>query len=342
MKTATVRETERTTRVTEIEFGEAQPPKSKGLGKSVPPKGKARAKETAPASGIVKYLTQYYCKMYRWMRKRLTFTLEFVTPEMAEKYLATTRKNRKSVQAVIQQFVKSILAKGWGINPQPVIFDSDGCLIDGGHRLAAIVKSGIAVPMLIVRGVPPESFDVIDDGPRRSLKQVMAMDGVPMYETIASIVRTVIVYERAQYTTIQFASGVNNREGLEFYYANEERVAIAAAWGAKVKAGGHGTAAGGGFVAYVLLAISPAKAAEFLDGIATGANLPVNSPILKYRNKYAVLRAQGSVHRNTQVDMIFEAWNEWNDHKTERVRMVIPYGLDLASPTVTCDPLAKF
>ena len=314
MKTATVRETKRM----------------------------ARTKKAAPASGILKYLWRYYRQMYQWMCTHLAVTIEFVTPEMAEKYIATTRRNRKSVEAVIKQFEKSILSKAWGVNPQTASFDSDGCLIDGLHRMWAIARSRVAIPMVIVRGVPSKSFDVIDDGPRRSLKQVMAMDGVPMVLTMASIVRTVIIYIRAKYTTIQFASGVNNREGLEFYYANEERVTIAAAWGTKVKAGEHGTAAGGGFVAFVLLAINPERAEQFLEGIATGANLPANSPILKYRNKYAVLRAQGSVHRNTQVDMMFEAWNEWNGHKTERVRMVIPYGLSLASPTVTSDPLAQF
>lgn len=341
MKTTTVRETERTTRtrVTKLEVEDARHPDGKGKTQNVKaaqPKDKAKGKKTS------KSLEQFYYNMLLWMLANLKVDFELVTPEMAAAYLATTVRNRKSVQAVVDQFAESITLRLWGVNPQPAIIDSNDCLMDSGHRMAAIVKSGIAIPMLVVRGVPPESFDVLDDGPRRTLKQVMAMDGVTMYETIASIVRTVIVYERAQYTTIQFASGVNNRDGLAFYYSHKKTMAQAAAWGAKVKAGEHGTAAGGGFVAYVLLAISPEKAAQFLDGIATGANLPVNSPILKYRNKYAVLRAQGSVHRNTQVDMMFEAWNEWNDHKTERVRMVIPYGLDLASPTITSDPLAKF
>lgn len=314
--------------------------KGKGAGKQTP-KGKVETK--AVADDKAKQKTQaFYVRMYKCMLAVLNVPVELVTPEMAAKYLATTVKNRKPVKSAVNQYAVSILGCLWGFNPQPIIFSDKGNLMDGRHRMLAIIASGIAIPLVVIRGVPASSFDVVDGGTSRSLKQVMKMENIPMADAVASIVRTVIVYESMNYTKLSHAGGVCNREALLFYHNHTDEVIRAAEWGVKIKEGKHGTLGAGGFLAYILFAIAPKKAAEFLEGIATGANLPTGSPILRYRNKYAALRAQATVHRNTQVDMMFEAWNEWNGHEVKRMKMAIPYGLDITAKSVAGDPRAKF
>jgi hypothetical protein len=44
----------------------------------------------------------------------------------------------------------------WALNHQPIAFDEEGNLLDGQHRLAAIVRSGKTIRMLVARNVPRE------------------------------------------------------------------------------------------------------------------------------------------------------------------------------------------
>src|ERR1019366_7444668 len=58
---------------------------------------------------------------------------------------------------------------------QGVAFDLAGRLIDGQHRLRAIMKSGTAVMVLVFDGCDPEAFGVIDQGKKRGSGDLFAI-----------------------------------------------------------------------------------------------------------------------------------------------------------------------
>lgn len=76
----------------------------------------------------------------------------------------------------------------WLNNGVPVIFDTEEHLIDGHHRLTAIVKSGIAVMMSVCRGVEHEAFTTFDCGRKRNVAQLLSMNGVKHYCITAAII----------------------------------------------------------------------------------------------------------------------------------------------------------
>jgi hypothetical protein len=96
-----------------------------------------------------------------------------VTKEVAERWL---KKNHPDNRAIRQPFVEALVRDqqmgDWRLTHQGAAFDSEDRLIDGQHRLSAIVQSGIACPMLVVWNKVSEFHDPIDRGRPRSMATV--------------------------------------------------------------------------------------------------------------------------------------------------------------------------
>ena len=105
---------------------------------------------------------------------------KMITPQMADTMLATTEnvgfQNRKLKTWKIDQYVRDIQNEKWATTNQTIGVLSNGAVIDGQHRLHAILKSNRPLPMLVVTGLPPEAFSFIDIGVPRSLADSLRFD----------------------------------------------------------------------------------------------------------------------------------------------------------------------
>lgn len=88
-----------------------------------------------------------------------------ITPEMDEKWLEKNR-NRRVRLTDVEKYARDIQNGDWGTNRDPIAFSKDGYLVNGQHRLLAIIKSGISTKMLVERDV--EEGCVFDTGLMRS------------------------------------------------------------------------------------------------------------------------------------------------------------------------------
>lgn len=92
---------------------------------------------------------------------------ELVTPDMAAEYLEANRNNRKLRKSLVNRLAADIAAGSYQLTHQGVAFDDEGVLLDGQHRLAAIVQAGVACFVLVTRGLPRQSQLVMDDHAKR-------------------------------------------------------------------------------------------------------------------------------------------------------------------------------
>ncbi len=101
------------------------------------------------------------------MATEITSEVVKVSPEMAEQWLEKNKMNRPLRPRYIEQLASSMRRGLWKL-AQPIIFAPDGWLLDGQHRLSAIVVCGKTIETLVVRGVQKNNFGVIDQGRNRS------------------------------------------------------------------------------------------------------------------------------------------------------------------------------
>lgn len=110
-----------------------------------------------------------------------------INPALANEWLVKNSNNRHLSEDLVVNYATEMEAGRWALNGESIKFDTSGRLIDGQHRLRAIVLYGKAVKSLVLRGVDPSAFDTLDTGKRRSAGDVLSIRGVKNANRIAGV-----------------------------------------------------------------------------------------------------------------------------------------------------------
>ena len=138
-----------------------------------------------------------------------TNELTTITPETAPEMLAHRDEHQRNVRFYKVQIMAGLMKQGptvWMLNGDSIKFDKNGSLIDGQHRLEAVVLSGATIQSYVVRGLEPKSFSTLDAGIPRKLHDTFCTSGLDRASERASLVTWLWRFERGPL-------GVNRREG---------------------------------------------------------------------------------------------------------------------------------
>jgi len=92
-----------------------------------------------------------------------------VRPEMAAKWLHNANTHNRGLSAArVSLYAADMAAGRWLQSAQPILFDERGTLMDGQHRLAAIIESNTTQTFLIIEGINKSVQLVIDSGRPRN------------------------------------------------------------------------------------------------------------------------------------------------------------------------------
>lgn len=111
-----------------------------------------------------------------------------VEPEQAEKWLERNVANRTLRPSRVREYATAMTQGRWLYTADPIRFDEDGRLIDGQHRLLAVVRSGRTVEMHVVRGLAREAQDKVDTGATRTAADALKVRGFKHGAQLATIV----------------------------------------------------------------------------------------------------------------------------------------------------------
>lgn len=100
-----------------------------------------------------------------------------ITPEIAKEWLKQNTQNRNVSQQKVNAYAEDMAKGNWHDHHQGVAFYTDGTVADGQHRLLAILKSGVSVPMMVTFDVPKESAIGIDVHRARKTDDVLRITG---------------------------------------------------------------------------------------------------------------------------------------------------------------------
>jgi hypothetical protein len=119
-----------------------------------------------------------------------------VTPELAAEWLKTKNTGNRPVTRSHVRFLASQMERGeWNFTGEAIQFSESGRLIDGQHRLHAIVDSKTSQSLLVVSGVPDSSQSVIDTGKTRSAGDVLSMNNVTNHTITAAMIKNFMRYK---------------------------------------------------------------------------------------------------------------------------------------------------
>lgn len=109
----------------------------------------------------------------------ITANIETITPAIARGMLSMNKNNYRSLSKYkVSLYAYEMQNNAWETNGEPIVFDEDGNLKNGQHRLTAIVESDVTLPMLVVRGVAKD-VNIFDIGYARTQSQMARSEGLP-------------------------------------------------------------------------------------------------------------------------------------------------------------------
>lgn len=133
-----------------------------------------------------------------------------ITPDVAERFLQLNKKNRKLRDNLVNEYAEAMRKGEWQFFGQTIVISKEGFLLDGQHRLAAVVKSKKAQIFNIQTGIEESAFKVIDTNKVRSATDVAFIDGV---ETHTSVIVAAVKIINAYYA-------LNNRRTASLQISN--------------------------------------------------------------------------------------------------------------------------
>lgn len=116
-----------------------------------------------------------------------------ITPDIALDMLKQNTRNRPMNKEQVLYYANQMQRGQWQLNGESIIFSDGNVLLDGQHRLAAIVKSQTSQKMLVVRGVDGNTFATIDTGKLRTASNVFALEGIKNYTNVGSGIKSYLL-----------------------------------------------------------------------------------------------------------------------------------------------------
>ncbi|WP_327007937.1 hypothetical protein OHA72_12070 [Dactylosporangium sp. NBC_01737] len=139
----------------------------------------------------------------------ITMELELIDPDKAESYLGKNHSNRNLRKAHYLSQASDMKAGRWQSSHMSIAFDTKGKLIDGQHRLHAIVESGVSMWLFVARNVPASVQEVIDTSAARTGADALKLSGRvdSNHPAVASAARTAILWSEGHHRPVR--RGVN-------------------------------------------------------------------------------------------------------------------------------------
>lgn len=231
-----------------------------------------------------------------------------VTPEMAAEWLEKRNEgNRKIGRTVVKQYADAMAEGRWRLTHQSIAFDDEGTLLDGQHRLAAVVRAGVTVSFTVQRGWGRETFAVLDTGYKRAayhfvnspnantiaatagiLGGSLGLWGPPNPWTKRSTEETLRVVDDWPEITEQMPAA------LQLYRETRISASVHCAVLAQAKRTPYA-----------------AQTDEWLEGLLTGVDLTVRDPRRLLRQRWVKEAGflNSSPGRKTAYTLIVKAWN---------------------------------
>ena len=260
-----------------------------------------------------------------------------ITPEVAESMLKgpNIRQVRKPT---LDKYIRQLKEGTWWMNGETIKFDASGLLVDGQHRLLAVMQTKIAIVALVVYGVTSKG---VDEGRQRTVSDLLGGRGAGHAETRAAVLR--IIYCLANSERLRPFQGAKlaNAELLDWMETLDQE---GMARSCTIACGMHKRypAAITGAIAYQIRKHTECE--HFFELLATGENIGTGHAVFELRRWVETRRESGrGFHsepgRRLCYHAIAAAWSAFVEPGKPITARLLSMSGDKPAVLAGCDPL---
>lgn len=233
-----------------------------------------------------------------------------ITPDRAQEILESSNSMNRPLNMKHVRYLATEMRNGrWKNNGDTICFDKNHILLDGQHRLKALILAEVTLKFLVVQDLATETFATKDCGRSRGPADTLAIRGEKNYTTLASAVVWLDKYEYGRMTDTQTRYSPARVVDLVQYYGDELKESIVFTTNLKINRMMAPALVAALHVVFKM--INSDQADEFFQRLFTGHGLDQGSPILALREKLIADRVSRKVkmHKYFIAALTIKAWN---------------------------------
>lgn len=243
-----------------------------------------------------------------------------ITPIKAKNWLGNNINNRNISKRRVAVYAQQIKQGDWQLNGETIKLSEDGTLMDGQHRLHAVIQANKAIKSYVLTGVSKDVFKTIDTGRSRGASDILSIAGFPNATALAASVRAYhTIQDGIKNTDSAARGGLTNNDILKFVSSNPEfSTAVSEALSYK-KVSRFISPSNAGALYYTFSQKSASDCVRFFHEVETGEGLQDN------RATYALREKLISITGFNELDKYKARWaiilltiNAWNAFRTKK------------------------
>jgi hypothetical protein len=249
-----------------------------------------------------------------------------ISPAIAQEMLKNNTMNRVVKPNVVLTYAKAMMDGNWyDDSPEMIALTDGGTIVDGQHRLMAVIKAGKTVNMWVAKGVSTDAMPFLDQGAKRSVADIFGIKGIPNERNVTAIIKSYlrICSNKTVANAANSDDKVYSKLILDIYekypdYWNQittESMEFRKLFMKHV----HISMLGGYYAAFCDRNSKQAK--EFMEKLCTGVGITnAKDPVSALRNHFI---KQRTAHMKTTSEynnaVFIKAWNAFREKK------LVPY-----------------
>ena len=244
-----------------------------------------------------------------------------ITPKLAAQWLKTIVHQRPLNGVTLDKYIHQLQNGGWALNGETIKFDAQGHLMDGQHRLQAIVKANKKAKSVVVRGIAPDAVNTIDTGRNRDVRDAMVYAGVK-HASFALAGAARYAWRITTDPRMQYRNMGSNQEILDYYRAAtgfDNSIKFGDLAKGVIRSQAIGTA-----LHYLFRQKNVELADQFMLQLGEGTGLNKDDTVYHLRErliKNATMKAK--LPRKDVAAMIIKAWNLCRAGKLQAPRQAV-------------------
>lgn len=249
--------------------------------------------------------------------QRPSSSVIYIDAPMARRVLEKNTRNRPISELHVRRLMNEMTSGRWQYNGDTIRWSKENVLLDGQHRLTALARldDSVSFPFLVVRGLPTESQDTMDQGRTRTAGDQLNIDGITNNndsKIVAGAIRVYLQWMGGGLFGDVISNRISNPEVVQWAKDHPTEIAlireILCDRVRRVKTRPSLTVA----VLLHFYLLDGESARAFAEGLFSGAGLETGNPILTLRDRLDRIRTQGVKTADRDIIAFFIiAWNAW-------------------------------
>jgi len=234
---------------------------------------------------------------------RAELVIETISPTIAARYLQRNNGNRQLITAHVNALARDMRLGRWMLSPQPICFAEGGGLLNGQHRLKAVIEADVSIEIPVVRNLPDAASDTYDLHATRSTVAANLPAGFGDTALVNAMAN--LLWRREIAPASLTRAKASAEELREIIVAHPRLIELRTLARRAVELGRASVL---GYSAYVIERENTELSKPFLDGLFGVGPAAVGSSVATLRRRLLRMR-MNRANQDEQLSAILETWS---------------------------------